>query len=158
MRFMRHSVQIVVAAALALALNAPVPAAAQSAPARYEVPLAYGAGSAVWDVPALQNGRLLALQASGVTNGATVAVRHLVPHAGGYHTNTVESALAPGALYAYPEQYVAPVTAYYVTNGVVLSATSSPPKPVVLVPGDRLTFALSATNASARITITAAVR
>lgn len=119
---------------------------AQSVPARHEVAIAWGADTNAWPVPALENGHLWTLQVGGVTNGATLAVKHLVPYgSGAYFTNTVEAAAAAGTLYAY-----GPVPVY---TGTVQIA-----KQTLLVPGDLLLFDLSATNTAASILLTTGVR
>lgn len=135
---------ILAAGALAIAAAAPA-ARAQALPSSHEVPIAWGEKHTAWPVPSLGNGALWSIQIGGITNGATVAVSHLVPFgAGACFTNTVEAAAANGALYTY-----APVPATALTNSA--SAT-------LLVPGDRLLFSLSATNTSATAVIRTAVR
>lgn len=137
---------------LVIAALCTAPAFAQLQPSAHEVPVVWGDSNTLWPVPALENGCLLSLQVVGVTNAATVAVKHIVPYgSGGAVTNTVETAAANGTLYVYPADYVPPVTAYYVTNDVILTAVSAPPKPVWLVPGDFLLFTLSATNTAATV-------
>jgi len=137
---------ILAAGALAVAAAAPA-ARAQALPSSHEVPIAWGEKHTAWPVPALGNGALWSIQIGGITNGATVAVRHLVPFggAGACFTNTVEAAAANGALYTY-----APAPA--------LTNSASASRPTLLVPGDRLLFSLSATNTSATAVIRTAVR
>jgi hypothetical protein len=133
---------------LVVAALCTAPAVAQLQPSAHEVPVVWGDADTLWPVPALENGCLLSLQVVGVTNAATVAVKHIIPYgSGGAVTNTVETAAANGTLYVYPADYVP----YYVTNGVILTTSNLPPKPVWLVPGDFLLFTLSATNTAATV-------
>jgi hypothetical protein len=136
---------ITAAAALTLGVSA-LTALAQAQPSSHEATIAWGDKNTEWAVPALENGCLWSVQIGGVTNGATVAVKHIVPYGTGlYWTNTVEAAAANGTLYTY-----SPWPVY--TNAVQIA------KPTLLVPGDRLLFTLSATNTSAAAVIRTGVR
>lgn len=133
------------AAALTLGVSA-LTALAQAQPSSHEVPIVWGDANTVWAVPALENGVLWSVQIGGITNAATVAVKHLVPYgSGSYWTNTVEAAAANGTLYTY--------SAFPVYTNTVQIA-----KPTLLVPGDKVLFTLSATNTSATAVIRTGVR
>jgi hypothetical protein len=126
-----------------------VSAKAQHAPVQYTHEHAMNAVYSEWTVPYAQQGALLSLQMLGITNAATVAVQHIATYASGKAvTNAVEATAANSTLYVYPSAYIAPVTTYYVTNDVILTATSTPVKPVWLGAGDRISFVLSATNSA----------
>ena len=127
-------------------------------PAQYVVPVPAKSTSVTWTVPGLQNGRLLSMQMLASTSTVTVAVNHVTTYdTAKYVTNAVESAAVASTLYAYPSEYRPAVTQYYVTNNVILSATSTALKPTWLIPGDRLTFVLSDTNQSASVILKYAV-
>jgi hypothetical protein len=127
-------------------------------PAQHVVPVPADSTSVTWTVPGLQNGRLLSMQMLASTSTVTVAVNHVSTYTTGIDvTNAIETAAVASTLYAYPSYYIPPVTSYYVTNDVILTATSTALKPTWLIPGDRLTFVLSDTNQSASVIIKYAV-
>lgn len=133
-------------AAVSLAACLPQAALAQAQPASHEIPITWGDADTLWPVPALENGPLWSVQVGGITNGATLAVKHLVPYgAGAFFTNTVEAAAASGTLYTY-----SPAPVY---TGAVQIA-----KCTLLVPGDFLLFTLSATNTAADVILRTGVR
>jgi len=123
-------------------------------PAQYVLAVPADSTSVTWTVPGLQNGRLLSMQMLASTSTVTMAVGHVSEYATSlYVTNAIETAAVASTLYAYPVAYIPPVTSYYVSNNVVLSATSTALKPTWLIPGDRLRFVLSDTNQSASVII-----
>jgi hypothetical protein len=127
-------------------------------PTQYVLPVPADSTSVTWTVPGLQNGRLLSMQTFASTSTVTVAVSHLSTYdTSKVATNAIETAAVASTLYAYPSYYIPPVTSYYVTNDVILTATSTALKPTWLIPGDRLTFVLSDTNQSASVIIKYAV-
>ena len=134
---MRKIMSLIIAGAALLSL---APAArSQIIPSAHEVEIAWGAGTNLWAVPNLENGALLSIQPAAITNGATVAVSHLIPYGtGSYVTNSVIGAATNGVSYAFNPAYVA--------------------APVWLVPGDYLLFTLSATNTAADIILRTGVR
>lgn len=143
---MKKLTLILAGCAVALCALRPLSAPAQAVPSSHEIAITWGDANTLWPVPALENGPLWSLQIGGVTNAATVAVKHLVPYGtGAYFTNTVEAAAASGTLYTY-----SPVPVYTGTVQVV--------KSTLLVPGDYLLFTLSATNTAATAVLRAGVR
>jgi len=121
-------------------------------PSQYTIAVPADSTSVTWTVPTFQNGRLLSMQMLASTSSVTVAVSHVSTYAAGtYVTNAVETAAVASTLHAYPSVYIPAVTQYYVTNNVILTATSTALKPTWLIPGDRLTFVLSDTNQSASV-------
>lgn len=143
---MKKLTLILAGCALALGAILPQAASAQAVPSSHEIPITWGDADTLWPVPNLENGPLWSVQIGGITNGATVAVKHLVPYGNGaYFTNTVEAAAASGTLYTY-----SPAPVY---TGTVQVAKST-----LLVPGDYLLFTLSATNTAATVVLRAGVR
>ena len=128
-------------------------AQAQTAPYQATATITNGATSVEWDVPAATYGPLLSLQAYNLTNGATLAVSHIVKASSTVSlTNTVESAAAGATLLVYPSGYVAPQSVCTnTTTGTVI--TTTPVKPVLLVPGDKLRFTTSIANGSSSIIV-----
>lgn len=127
-------------------------------PAQYVVAVPADSTSVTWTVPGLQNGHLLSMQMLASTSTVTVAVNHVTTYDTGlYVTNAVESAAAVTTVYNYPSAYIPPITSYYVSNNVLLTATSTALQPTWLIPGDRLTFVLSDTNQSASVILKYAV-
>lgn len=134
------------------------PAIAQVAPVQYVHPHTLNAVYSEWTVPYHQEGSLLSLQALGITNSATVAIKHITTYATGKAlTNTVEAALAVNTLYVYPATYQPPQSVCTnTTTGTVI--TTTPVKPVYLTAGDRISFVLSATNSPATVIIKTSLR
>ncbi len=128
-------------------------AAAAQTPVQSQAAIPAGETSVSWSVPAGLSGPLLSLQARGLTNGATLAVSHLIPYTGGVLTNAIETAAAGDTLLVYPARYIAPVTSTYVTSDVPVSVTSAPPKPAWLGRGDSLVFTASAANGAAAVVV-----
>ncbi len=135
--------------AAVLALTGVLGTVAQPAPYTDQADITPGTLTATWDVPAATYGPLLSLQGVGLASGATIAVNHLIAYgSASYVTNAVETAASGTALLVYPQGYVAPASVCTNTTlGTVI--TSTPVKPVWLVPGDKLVFTVSATNMSA---------
>jgi hypothetical protein len=151
---MRKKTYLIGLAALAL-IGA---AHAQYAPVASVQAVSTNGTSAVWDAPSGVVGPLLEFQSYGLTNSGVTAVRHVTSYGYGGNavivTNTVEATAAANTRYAYPLHYVPPITSYYVTNDVILSAISTPVKPVLIGPGDKLLFALTGeTNTLARFLV-----
>jgi hypothetical protein len=136
---------------------------AQVAPNQYTVAITSGATVATWECPVQQYGALLSVQSLGLTNSQTLAVAHISTYATGKaYTNTVETALAAATLSVYPQAYMpvgltytAPMISSYVrtndvvqstTNTITFTASTSPVKPVWLIPGDKLLLTISAVN------------
>ncbi len=120
-----------------------------------DIPAANAAQDTEWTVPLRQDGALLAWQALGAGSAETLSLKHISTYASGKaYTNTVETAAARDTLHTYPVQYVAPQ--YYATNDVILVTT--PKAPLYLQAGDRLSFRLSATNATATVIIKTTLR
>lgn len=143
--------------AVTVGLCVPPQADAQQIPAQHTQAIAINApGATLWPVPALENGALLSLNVINITNSATVAVSHIQRvSATRYITNTVEAALAGDTLTFYKTEYQPAYTQYYSTNNLILTASSAAVKPVWLIPGDYLSFTLSATNSAATAVIRA---
>jgi hypothetical protein len=134
-------------------------AVAQHVPVQYVHTHTNRSVNSSWTVPARQNGALLSLQMLGITNSATVYVRHISPYSSTASvTNAIETAAAVNTRYVYPSAYVPPVTAYYVTNNVILTATSTPVKPFWLSAGDKLHFPLSSTTSPMTVLINTSLR
>ena len=150
---------IAIAALCAIALASAPAAQAQNA---VQYPLAITASDVAaateWTVPYRQDGALLTWQALGAGSAETVEVKHISAYsATAAYTNTIETAAARNTLHAYPTAYVPPQSVCTNTTlGVVI--TTSPIKPVFLQAGDKLTFKLSATNASSVVIIKTTLR
>ena len=122
-------------------------AQAQTAPYQATATITNGATSVEWDVPAATYGPLLSLQAYNLTNGATLAVSHIVKASSTVSlTNTVETAAAGATLLVYPSD-----TSYVCTN--TTEGTVVTYKPVWLTPGDKLRFTTSIANGSSSIIV-----
>lgn len=118
-------------------------ARAQAAPYQDEAVIEAGQTSVNWDVPAATYGPLLSLQAYNLTNGATLAVQHIIPVTSSVSlTNTVETAAAGATLLVYP-----PGTSYVCTNTTLGTVVTY--KPILLTPGDKLRFTTSIAHGSA---------
>jgi hypothetical protein len=151
---------IAIAALCAIALASAPAAQAQNA---VQYPLAITASDVAaateWTVPYRQDGALLTWQALGAGSAETVEVKHISAYsATAAYTNTIETAAARNTLHAYPTAYVPPLTYAFATSDVPVTVTSTPPKPVFLQAGDKLTFKLSATNASSVVIIKTTLR
>lgn len=94
-----------------------------------DVPAALGGTTIEWTVPHFANGKLLSVQPI-TTQSATAAVKHIPAGVSGTVTNTI---LATA------------------TNTTIYADAALPP--TYLIPGDKLTVALSATNATAKVLI-----
>jgi len=122
-------------------------AQAQTAPYQATATITSGATSVEWDVPAATYGPLLSLQAYNLTNGATLAVSHIIKASSTVNlTNTVETAAAGATLLVYPS-----ATSYVCTN--TTEGTVVTYKPVWLTPGDKLRFTTSIANGSSSIIV-----
>ena len=127
---------------------------AQVAPNQYTVAITSGATVATWECPVQQYGALLSVQSLGLTNSQTLAVAHISTYATGKaYTNTVETALAAATLSVYPQAYIPPQSVCTnTTTGTVI--TTTPVKPVWLIPGDKLLLTISAAqNAAADVVL-----
>jgi hypothetical protein len=145
---------ILLSGLVALGLGAVAAVAAPPVQYAVDIPVSDVAADTEWTVPLRQYGSLLTLQALGAGSAETLAVKHVSTYAAGKAvTNTVETAAARNTLLVYPTEYVPPITTYYVTNDVILTATSTPVKPVHVQPGDKFLLRLSATNASTTVII-----
>lgn len=132
-------------------------AAVAQTPVQYYLPIpaANVAQDTEWTVPLRQDGALLAWQALDAGSAETLSLKHISVYATGKaYTNTIESAAARNTLHVYPVQYLPPQ--YYATNDVIFATT--PKTPVYLQAGDRLSFRLSATNATTTVIIKTTLR
>jgi hypothetical protein len=132
----------------------------QAAPAQYalDIPASAVAAPTEFTVPYHQDGALLSWQALGAGSAETLAVKHITTYeAGKALTNSVETAAARNVLIVYPATYQPPQSVCTnTTTGTVI--TTTPVKPVYLMAGDRLSFQLSATNATTTVIIKTSLR
>ena len=147
---MRKFLTAILAMALIGIATAPLPARAQLAPFQSKAVITNGATTADWDVPAATMGPLYSLQAINLTNGATLAVSHLVSYGNGaYATNTVETAASGGTLLCYPS------AACFVCSNLTSIVTI---KPRWLTTGDKLRFTVSAANGNTGVVTTVIIK
>jgi hypothetical protein len=131
-----------------------------AAPVQYalDIPASAVAAPTEFTVPYYQDGTLLSWQALGAGSAETLAVKHITTYAAGKAlTNSVETAAARNVLIVYPERYQPPQSVCTnTTTGTVI--TTTPVKPVYLMAGDRISFQLSATNATTTVIIKTSLR
>jgi hypothetical protein len=94
------------------------PARAQGAPVLYAHSHTLNAVYSEWTVPYRQNGALLSLQALGITNSATVAIKHITTYATGLALTKLDGTAKGGVIFALAKQFNIPIRFIGVGEGI----------------------------------------